>query len=274
MFVFLDESGRLETEDSINRPTISAVLVPEASISEATKEIINLKREICPSEIDPFNYELKSSNLLRSSAGGWKIEIAEHFFNKFLHSIEGLKVIAVVCRRPSELLPKDIKVLPLHHCWILNKVFIHMEEYVQEEEYATFIYDTQGVETDENISREFTSFIYKHHKGQEYLKRVIPFPLFGNSSLICGIELADMIAGCLSRQADLHESCDPNKKIFLSRLTRYNEEIKKVQAEMPESENKEYSIKYVRENAMEKVLAHAKQEEVEVEISPDFEEEQ
>jgi len=168
MFVFLDESGRLDSRDDINRPTISAVLIPESSLNEATRELLNLKKDLCPENVNPEEFELKSSKVLRPSAGNWKIELA--------------------------------------------------------------------------ISRAFTNFLYKHIKGQMFLKRIVPFPLFGNSSLICGIELADMIAGCLSCQADLYES-EAKNKMLLSRFTRYKEEIEKVQAEMP-ADTGNYAIQY------------------------------
>lgn len=261
MFVFLDESGRLDSYDDIKRPTIAAVLIPETSLSQATRELLHLKKDLCPPEVNPKEFELKSSKILRASSGAWKIELAERFFTQYLHSIPGLKVIAVVCRRPSRLLPKINDILPLHHIWLIKKVYNYMDSNFPEGEIATFIYDSQSADgQDERLSKAFTNFLYRHVEGQKFLKRIAPFPLFGNSSLICGIELADMIAGCLSRQADLYEnrgSLGGRMNICLSRYTRYKKEIEKVQAEFQSNEGNEWAIQYVKEDLMERVLKHA-----------------
>lgn len=270
MLVYLDESGKLDSKDDIKRPTIAGVLIPETSLDEATRHLQQLKRDLCPVD----DYELKANKLLRPSAGGWKIELAERFFSEYLHCIPGLQIIATVCRRPSERLPTNTKMLPLPHIWLMSKVYLYLQEF-DDKEMAIFVYDAQdghGGDSDDRLCRLFTNFLYRHSRGQEYIKRIAPTPLFGKSSLVPGIELADMVAGCLARQADMYEEgkhynrLEGRKRILLSRYTRYKQHIEKRQANLPEGQ---YAIQYVGAEVMERVLEHAEGEEVDV--SPDNE---
>ncbi len=259
MFVYLDESGRLDAEDTAKRPTIAGVIIPEKSLNDATSTLLNLKRELCPPFINPEMYELKANKILRPSAGGWKIELAERFFCDYFVSLEDVRVVAVVCRRPSKLLKSNSDILPLHHIWLLTKIFNYMQEN-KPDEFASFVYDSQGNDADERLSREFTSYLYRHPQGQEFLRSITPTPLFVNSSLVPGIELADMIAGCLRHQADAYDEQNTSspKKAYsnwhLSRYTRYKRIIEQKQAELSPNQ---YSIQYASKDAMERVLAHA-----------------
>lgn len=257
MLVFLDESGRLDSKDDIENPTIAGVIVPEESMEDVARKLLLFKRELCPPNVDPERYELKSSKLLRHSAGGWKVELVERFFSTYLPSIEALKIVAVVARRPSKLLPPQNVLLPLHQRWILSKVSNFIDNNCPSE-YAIFVYDSQGSEMDGCLSNQFTQFLYKHKEGQDYLRNIVPTPFFGESSLICGIELADMVAGCLSRHRDEYLRKDKNRAPYLSKLNRYVHVIESKKAELGSKSEKydENAIRYVSEKTMEKVLAH------------------
>jgi len=257
VLVFLDESGRLDSSDDIDNPTIAGIIVPERSMEEVARQLLQFKQELCPANVDPENYELKSSKLLRHSAGAWKIEFAERFFTSYLTSIEDLKVVAVVARRPSKLLPAQNVLLPLHHRWIISKVSNYIETNCPSD-YAIFIYDSQGAESDSCLSTQFTQFLFKHKEGQEYLSSIVPTPFFGESSLICGIELADMVAGCLSRHRDEYLNQNRDRAPYFSRLNRYVKLIENKKAELSRKANdfEENAIRYVSERTMEKVLAH------------------
>lgn len=119
-----------------------------------------------------------------------KKEFAETLF-EFLRDFN-LTVFAMVMERPSKPLYRGPDVLPRQHHWLLERVNRFMEE-DHPAHLAVVVFDGQDPNSNKLLSDCFTSFMAKTKDGQS-MTYIVPSPLFADSSLTPGLQIADLFA--------------------------------------------------------------------------------
>lgn len=144
--------------------------------------------------------------------------------------------------------------LPLHHVWLMQKAFDYMVSNNISGR-VSFVYDAQDPTKDSRLSHEFTSFLFRHPVGKKYLERITPNPFFVSSALMPGIQIADMVAGVIRHEAEIYDGSTKSlNTVFASRINRYMQRIRELQANLSENN---IAIYYASEEAMQKLRAHA-----------------
>lgn len=161
----------------------------------------------------------------------------------------------MVTRRLAEEVVTTEERLPLHHIWLLEKLY----DYVNQngiEGRVSFVYDSQNPKEDSKLSYAFTSYLFKHPRGRQLLTRITPSPFFVNSTLMPGVQIADMVAGCIRHQAEIYnkEHKKSDDTVFKSRIYRYMNHIRALEVNLS---GNNVAIYYASEEAMERLKEHA-----------------
>lgn len=218
MWVYVDESGHPHPNDTCEKSVLVAVCLDESYNRQITLDLHNLKRDLLGKE----DYEVKAKNLLRPSTFlrvPAKRELVEAIFD--LCGNLPLQVFAVIMPRPRQLPMYDLGYLPVQYVHLLQRVQILMEARPDK---AIMVFDDGGptgiwkarLPQDQQLlhrasalllSRAFTNFLFRHPKGRQF-DRINEVPFFVSSEIVPGLQIADLIAGCirLCHQTGLHEA--------------------------------------------------------------------
>lgn len=101
-------------------------------------------------------------------------------------------VFAVVMPRPNFKPDTPSGELTNWHRFLLQRVHSHMLA-IAPDSLATVISDEYGVEQDRKLATGFSNFLFKSLEGQQY-DHILETPLFVNSALCPGIQVADVFA--------------------------------------------------------------------------------
>ncbi len=194
MLVYIDESGHPRPTDSSTRPVLLAVCINESDAGRMTRALYSMKATALASlsltrgEMEGHAVELLNRHaLLRSPE---KRAYAETLFD-FIRDSD-LAVFAMVMERPLRPLYEHETFLQPQFRWLLERIDRFMER-DHPHHFALPIFDGQDPSSNEMLSRCFTSFMAKSRLGRS-MQRIVPSPLFVDSSLTPGIQIADACA--------------------------------------------------------------------------------
>jgi hypothetical protein len=103
-----------------------------------------------------------------------------------------LKIFAMIMERPQGELYQHETFLQPQFRWLLERIDRFMER-EHPQHFAIPIFDGQDPRSNEKLSRCFTSFMARSRAGRA-MAHVVPSPLFVDSTLTPGIQIADMCA--------------------------------------------------------------------------------
>lgn len=194
MLIFIDESGHPNPGDPCTRPVLLAVCVKESDAGRLVRAVYGIRRSLLGKmKLSREEQELKASAILNRPSilkNVAKKEFAESLF-EYLRDAP-LAVFAIVMERPPRDIYEGIDALQRHQLYLLQRIQRHMER-EHETEMATCVYDDRDVATNKRFSECFTSFMARSETGKA-MANVVPFPLFADSSLTAGIQIADLFA--------------------------------------------------------------------------------
>lgn len=222
MLIFIDESGHPKPTDASTRPVILAVCLKEGAAGQLMKTMFSLRKSLLSGlPLTKDEREGKATALLNRyslTKVAAKREYAESLF-EFLRDFE-LTVFAVVMERPPRELYQGPEFLQRQFRWLLQRIDRFMER-EDPNGFAIPIFDGQDPSSNRNFSESFTGFLVRTDVGRA-MKHVVPSPLFVDSSLTFGIQVADLFAYVirLNHEHSLYQTPSV-KDPYLSAIKRY-----------------------------------------------------
>lgn len=190
MLVFIDESGHPIPTDNTERPVLLGVCIKETDIREINNYIHKAKIDV----YGKSDVEIKATNLINRKILNDKYSNNKLFLDKIMNFISYLnfKVFAIIMERPDFKPFHEDGILPKQYYYMLKKIEFFCENYNYP--MALIIFDEQDRNTDYKISIAFYNFLYQSKLGKTF-KKILEVPLFTNSKITTGIQLADLMAG-------------------------------------------------------------------------------
>jgi hypothetical protein len=103
-----------------------------------------------------------------------------------------LTVFGIVMERPHRTPVQDGRSLATQYRWLLERIEMHCEQ-TGPDEYATVIFDDMDPGSNAAFSSTFGAWMARTSAGRA-MKRIVPTPLFVDSCLTPGIQIADWFA--------------------------------------------------------------------------------
>jgi Protein of unknown function (DUF3800) len=194
MLVFIDESGHPRPTDASTHPVILAVCIKESDMRTLTRALFSLRRNHLSSlTLTKEEQEgkgvafLNRRSLTQITA---KREYVESLF-EFLRDFD-LHTFGITMERPDKVPHESAETLPCQYRWLLERIERFMEN-EHPEHFALPIFDTRDPVQNRMLSESFTGYMARSAEGRA-MHRIIPSPLFVDSAITPGIQIADLFA--------------------------------------------------------------------------------
>jgi hypothetical protein len=103
-----------------------------------------------------------------------------------------LTAYGIVMERPEHTPVRDGRSLATQHRWLLERIQLHCER-AGPDEYATVVFDDMDPGSNAAFSSTFGAWMARTPAGRS-MNRIVPTPLFVDSALTPGIQIADWFA--------------------------------------------------------------------------------
>lgn len=221
MLVFLDESGHPRPKDPCSRPVLAAVCIREADTGRLIRAMFGLRRDLLSGlKLRKAEEEGKATHFLSRRAltkTPAKREYVDSLF-EYLRDFE-LTVFAIVMERPTRNIYEGPDFLQAQYRRLLDRIELFMESR-HPEHMAVPIFDGQDPQTNRTFADCFTAFMVRTDAGRSK-QHVVPTPLFVDSSLTPGIQIADWFAYVIRLEHE-HQLARRNvADTYLSAIKRY-----------------------------------------------------
>lgn len=192
MLVFVDESGHPIPSDNTDRPVLSAICIRETDIRELTSDIHRIKIDVYGKADD----EIKSTNLVTKRIINKGLTKNKGYVDRIISLLPqyNIKIFAVIMERPDYTPYIKEGFLPKQYYHLLKKIELYCKKYNCS--MAMIIFDEQDHSRDQKISVAFNNFLYKSNLGRSF-EKILEVPLFVDSKITVGIQIADLVAGIL-----------------------------------------------------------------------------
>lgn len=190
MLAFIDESGHPRPTDDTKRPVLLATCIKETKIRDLTSQIYKIKMDV----YNKADVEVKATKLIHKKTLDNKHTKNKLFMDKLMQLISDfdIKVFAVIMEKPDfEPFVKE-GILAKQYFYLMKKIELFCENY--NHSMALIIFDEQDRNEDKKISVAFNNFLYQSALGKTFNK-ILEIPLFVNSEITPGVQLADLMAG-------------------------------------------------------------------------------
>lgn len=211
--LYLDESGDTRKHDvplkngQTNSFTLSGVVMPVNSWKNIDRKLLKLKLQYFEAEIarstkDKHRWEKKGNvlfNKTNDSSGRTQAFIQQIF--KLIKK-NGFIIGVTITKNHKNPVPSNAiygmalqKIAELYNNFLADK-----------KSYGNIIIDSrsahsmQGKGLDYEIASSYLSYIFGNDRGKS-IKRIIEAPLFADSSITAGIQIADLVSACLNNYA-------------------------------------------------------------------------
>lgn len=190
MLAFIDESGSIHPKDSNPISVLFAVCMPERIHRVVSRQLYSIEKVILGNEMVK---ELKAADLINRRTFT-RIEQKRKLVERIFILMSSLEItsFAIIVPRPTRPLnlPKDH--LPKPHAFLLQRINALAERNNQE---AVLIYDGNGMNIQGmNMASSISNYIFRVAEFNNMLRRIVDTPLFVDSKVTPGIQLADLAA--------------------------------------------------------------------------------
>jgi hypothetical protein len=223
MLAFIDESGSIHQNDSNPVSALVAVCMAERAHRGVSRQLYATKRAVLGRDDAG---ELKAIDLINERTFRRipeKRELVESVFD-LINRLD-ITIFAIVVPRPTKSINFPVDHLPTPHQFLLQRINALAEEVKQE---AILVYDGNGMNIQGmNLSACVSDYIFKVAEYNNILRRLVDTPLFVDSRVTPGIQLADLIASVV-RQCDPinHAEGITKSSSYSSAINRYYRIIK------------------------------------------------
>ena len=195
MFSFVDISGDLCSKDSERYVVAAAATVQREKISSITNRIHRLKKEFLKNEI----YEIKSTEFINRSTLEHPFLNKYQFIDRFVCDIlPEFRFAAVIMKNAPMEKYFERDRLPYHYVLLMERVNACA---ARNNRRALMIIDNQARTIDRWTAYAFNNFLFRSGKGVG-LGNIIEMPLFADSEMTQGIQVADIAASILRHYHD------------------------------------------------------------------------
>jgi hypothetical protein len=237
VLVFIDESGQPRPTDSSTHPVILAVCVKECDMRTLTRVLFALRKNhlggltLSKEEEEGKGVAFLNRRSLTQMAA--KREYVESLF-EFLRDFD-LHTFGITMERPEKVPYEGTETLPTQYRWLLERIQRFMEN-EHPEHWALPIFDTRDPVQNRVLSESFTGYMARSSEGRA-MHRIIPSPLFVDSSITPGIQIADLFAYVvrLNEEHGLYQT-RAIKDSYLSAIKRYANIVKSKTINYPAEE--------------------------------------
>lgn len=225
MLAFIDESGTIHANDASPVSALVAVCMPERAHRGVSRRLHALKVDILKKDDD---HELKAVEYINERTFRRipeKKEVIECVFDLIAKGVFEITVFAIVTPRPTRAVDTSSDRLPVSHRYLLQRINAMADLLKQE---AILVYDGDGMNIQGlNLSRCVRNYIFKVAEYRNILRRLVDTPLFVDSHLTPGIQLADLAASVVRQyeqhRLQIHERPEP---AYVSAISRYYNQLK------------------------------------------------
>lgn len=200
MLVFIDESGFPHPKDSTQNPVLAAVCFPENAHRNLSRNLYSIKRRF-------FNNperELKAKELLRPyifEKTNRRRELVECIFELIRDS--HLTVFAMIMEHPSRLPETTEGHIPIQYRFLLERIHLFMNSDNGPNNMAILVFDGDGTTfIPGGLGPGISRYLFRSREGQNW-SNILDTPFFVDSSITPGIQLTDLIAGCIRHYQEL-----------------------------------------------------------------------
>jgi len=212
MLVFIDESGIPHPNDASFKPVVAAICLPESQHRKIDKQLFSMKLKFLGNP----EKEIKAKKLLKPYVFENKPEYRELVDSVFdiIRETENLAIYATITERPSRVPDCTEGYLPIQFRRLLERINYHLNEHCNQEEMAILIYDGDGRGGIKGgLCSTINAYLIRSKEGIG-MPRIITTPFFVNSIITPGIQIADLVAGCIR----LYEEREINEKMKTSQI--------------------------------------------------------
>jgi hypothetical protein len=261
MLVFIDQSGVPQPKDAHPFSVLLAVCIEENQSRHIAGALHNLKQTYLdiptikqiygrmheiglesnqitkPLKVafegnDPTLLELKGAYLAAQKVYEEIPKVRELVDSTINLLVNVHAIFAIVMQRPTFMPKPQLGYLAVQYRNLLEAIQRHMEvAHKNENDLAIMIFDEYDRQTDTNMAHAFGRFIFQLYEPRlserGHTLRIVETPLFVNSALSSGLQLADLFA-YIGRQYctnDLSKMRRP-ANLYLAWIKRHWEEIK------------------------------------------------
>ncbi len=197
MFAFVDESGYPRSTDSTLRPTLATVCIRPQDLRDITREIYQMKERLW----GPGGPELHGTRFIRPRTlnDRTKKNTIDRAFS-IMNGYTQLRVFAVVMERPSLPVPEASGRVGYHYFHVMRRIHLYADQLYHRESQATalILFDERDAKQDQQLSEAILNLLYGTHQ-RGLLNRILEMPVFVDSTINPGIQLADLVASVLRR---------------------------------------------------------------------------
>ncbi len=249
MLIFIDESGFPHPKDDTLRPVLAALCLPETQHRRFSRQLHAIKNKF----LDNPSKELKAKELLRPYIFEKKPrrrEMVESVFD-LVRQTDGLAIYASVMEKPASMPTCPETHIPIQYRRLLERIHFHTDTYGQIDESAIILFDGEGTSGIKGgLGPGISAYLFRSSDGQK-LTRIITTPFFVDSKITLGVQVADMIAGCIR----LSEERDENDKMnssphFKSAILRFRKIINEKTNNFETDWTTLYGLNYIPEREL------------------------
>src|SRR5712692_2786932 len=228
MLAFIDESGTPHPNDSCGTWSLAAVCIPRGRSRQLAQLIwgLKVKHYGAPAHGGMPMIELKAQRTLsrtrffRSRIGHAKAKrawgLGRSVFSA-VHVFPDMRIFAITGKRPSAIPSTPRGLLPWHYVFLLQRIHLYALQLGQGT-LATVVFDQKDPDIDSQLSHAFTYFLLKTNDGKR-MTNILDVAMFVTSTATYGVQMADMVAGCLRQESEFwfHRGNDP----YIKTIRRY-----------------------------------------------------
>jgi len=224
MLAYLDESGIAHHHDSTKRPVLLAICIPEELHRTIAGRVYRWRKDL-PHALAWEKGELKGTALIKPrifEKYPSDRDLVDRAFDLILES--DVAVFAVIMSHPGKDRKLTAVILPCEYRRIIERVNLYMQ-HEHEGEMAVLVFDGKGTGlVPRGLAPAVEAFLFRSEEGRCY-GNVVESPLFVDSKITPGIQLADLAASAVRQfcENELSSQSPDGRDAFLLALSRYNE---------------------------------------------------
>jgi hypothetical protein len=212
-FFYIDESGSVAPhheplkEGETPLFCLNALAIREDKWRHLDRQYLYLKREFFKKEIGTRRaeyYEVKGNYLLAPANRGSRRNA--EFLRRTLRLCDRLGAqgfsIAVIKNPDTPSTSRTLYSLALQY--LVERLHLFLDD-CSDDPKGILIIDSRSRELDANVARSHLSFVFGHATGRGY-HRILEAPLFADSKLTVGLQVADIIGSCIYANG-MHRRC-------------------------------------------------------------------
>lgn len=212
MFSFIDISGDISSQDE-NYIVVAGVSVHRQEILSLANTFHSLKRDLLNNEA----LEIKATDFINKNTLTNKNLNKSKFIDKVLSDIIPVyKISAVVIKNKPIVKKFKSGKLPYHYILLMQRINEIAE---MQSKHALIIFDNEARTVDRWTAIAFNNYLFRSERGKQ-LDRIIEMPIFADSAMTPGLQIADIVAGIIrhyyNRKLDKTSPNSPEEREFKS----------------------------------------------------------